>query len=128
MFIDTGYIVPMGFLLCILLQVVLLAKRYATSFLKIDELSTEKSKIEGTALTLQTLSYLDPLTGVANRRRLDEYFDLEWRRAISEEEEISLIMMDIDFFKKYNDHYGHPAGDEILKMVASAIESFVRRH
>lgn len=125
--ITSGYIVPTGFLVFIFLQAVILAKRYSASFVKIEELFNEKTKLEGTALTLQSLSYLDFLTGVANRRRLDEYLEQEWRRAIRDRREVSFIMMDIDHFKKYNDHYGHPAGDEALKMVASALESSIRR-
>ncbi len=125
--ITTGYIVPTGFLVFIFLQAVILAKRYSASFVKIEELFNEKTKLEGTALTLQSLSYLDFLTGVANRRRLDEYLEQEWRRAIRDRGEISFIMMDIDYFKKYNDYYGHPAGDEALKMVAAALEASIRR-
>ena len=125
--ISSAYLVPIGSLLFIYLQAIVLSRRYATSFVKIEELSTEKSRLEGTAQSLQSLSYQDPLTGIANRRRLDEWLDLEWRRAIREGNELSFIMVDIDFFKTYNDRFGHPAGDRVLKMVASAIQSCVRR-
>ena len=125
--ITTGYIVPTGFLVFIFLQAVILARRYSTSFVKIEELFNEKTKLEGTALNFESLSYIDSLTGVANRRRLDEYLEQEWKRSIRENGEISFIMMDIDFFKNYNDQYGHPAGDDALKMVASALESCARR-
>ncbi|MBN2050122.1 MAG: diguanylate cyclase [Spirochaetales bacterium] len=124
---SVGYIVPMGFHIFIFFQAIILAKRYASSYTKIEELFMEKTNLEGATITLQSLSYLDPLTGLPNRRRLDEYLDQSWRLALREGGEISLIMIDIDFFKKYNDHYGHPAGDETLKMVASTIQSSIHR-
>ena len=61
------------------------------------------------------LSRTDGLTGVANRRHMDEFLDKEWLRAIRNKSSISLILIDIDFFKLYNDSYGHPQGDECLK-------------
>lgn len=125
--ISTAYIVPTGFLIFIFMQSVVLARRYSRAFVRIAELFREKTKLEGTTLTLQSLSYLDPLTGIANRRRLDEYLDTEWRRAAREKTPISMILMDIDFFKKYNDRYGHLAGDGVLKRIARALESSVHR-
>ena len=125
--ISSAYLVPIGSLLFIYLQAIVLSRKFATSFVKIEELSTEKTKLEGTAQSLQSLSYQDPLTGIANRRRLDEWLDLEWRRAIREGNELSFIMVDIDCFKSYNDRFGHPAGDHVLKMVAVTIQSCARR-
>lgn len=123
----TGTIVPIASLLFVSLQAIVLARRYATSYVRIEELSTEKSRLEGATRSLHTLSYLDSLTGLANRRRLDEQLDHEWRRAIRDGTEISFIMADIDFFKKYNDSYGHLAGDKVIKMVASAIQPCAKR-
>lgn len=76
---------------------------------------------------LQELASLDGLTGVANRRRFDEYLDLEWRRLAREKLPLSLILGDIDCFKLYNDAYGHQAGDECLKQVAQILKETIKR-
>ena len=70
--------------------------------------------------TLQRLSNSDGLTGVANRRRFDRGLRSEWRRAYREHAELSLLLIDIDDFKAYNDGYGHLAGDDCLKRIAGA--------
>ncbi|NER30274.1 MAG: response regulator, partial [Symploca sp. SIO1C4] len=67
---------------------------------------------------LRRLALLDGLTGVANRRRFDEYLEDEWNRMVRERLPLSLILCDIDFFKRYNDTYGHQAGDDCLRRVA----------
>lgn len=76
---------------------------------------------------LERLSFYDSLTGISNRRRFDEILDIEWKRALRERKEISLIMIDVDNFKCYNDNYGHTFGDESLRKVASAINYTVQR-
>jgi len=76
---------------------------------------------------LKLMSSIDALTEVANRRRFDEYLHLEWRRAVRSRYPISLLMIDIDYFKSYNDTYGHQKGDECLKAVASEIKQYLRR-
>ncbi len=76
---------------------------------------------------LQRLSLEDGLTGIANRRHLDDYLDREWRRAIRSRAPLSVVMVDIDNFKKYNDTYGHHAGDQALKRVAQAMAGALRR-
>lgn len=76
---------------------------------------------------LQHISFMDGLTGIANRRRLDQFLDLEWRRALRTESPLSVIMIDIDFFKAFNDTYGHQSGDECLKRVAGALASSLGR-
>ncbi|MHB8791149.1 MAG: diguanylate cyclase [Desulfobulbaceae bacterium] len=76
---------------------------------------------------LQRLSSLDGLTGIPNRRRFDEVLKAEWQRAIRHSTSISLIMLDIDFFKLYNDRYGHQGGDECLKNVAKILDGSARR-
>ena len=76
---------------------------------------------------LENLSATDGLTGIANRRRFDESFEHEWRRCMREQLPLSLILMDIDFFKGFNDHYGHLAGDGCLRQVAEALVSVVKR-
>jgi len=77
--------------------------------------------------TLENLSSIDGLTGIPNRRYFDQVLHQEWQRAIRAEKSVSVIMMDIDFFKKYNDHYGHPTGDECLKSVATALSEPLHR-
>jgi diguanylate cyclase (GGDEF)-like protein len=76
---------------------------------------------------LQEISMKDGLTGIANRRRLDEYLQQEWRRSQRQKKPISLLMLDIDHFKFYNDHYGHSAGDDCLKKIAGTIEDALAR-
>ncbi len=76
---------------------------------------------------LEILSSIDGLTGIANRRVFDEFIDREWRLAIRNHQPVSLIFIDIDFFKKYNDMYGHQAGDECLQKVAKIISDEVNR-
>lgn len=72
---------------------------------------------------LERLVNLDGLTGIANRRRFDEYLEKNWERAMHEGQELSLILCDIDYFKLYNDCYGHQSGDSCLQKVATAISS-----
>tara|TARA_B100000315_G_scaffold259363_1_gene315109 strand:- start:3247 stop:4158 length:912 start_codon:yes stop_codon:yes gene_type:complete len=76
---------------------------------------------------LENLSSIDALTGIANRRRLDEYLETEWRRAARNKYSVSLMMIDIDHFKSFNDTYGHQAGDDCLRDVASAIAASPQR-
>jgi len=76
---------------------------------------------------LQRLAFIDELTQVGNRRQFDEYLYREWGRLQREQQCLGLILCDVDFFKPYNDHYGHPAGDRCLQKVAEAIRSAVRR-
>jgi diguanylate cyclase (GGDEF)-like protein len=70
---------------------------------------------------------MDGLTQVANRRRFDEYLIQEWKRAPREQQPLTLILCDVDYFKQYNDTYGHLAGDECLIKVAQALDKTVRR-
>jgi len=90
-------------------------------------LEDSRSKLAEANRTLQKLSSLDGLTGIANRRSFDETLKKEWNRAMRGEKTIGLIMLDIDFFKLYNDHYGHQGGDECLKKVATGLESAIHR-
>jgi diguanylate cyclase (GGDEF)-like protein len=70
---------------------------------------------------LQRLSMTDGLTGLANRRFFDELSAREWRRCERMKKPMSLVMVDVDHFKKYNDTYGHQGGDECLKLVAAQV-------
>ncbi|KAF0099466.1 MAG: hypothetical protein FD144_3805 [Rhodospirillaceae bacterium] len=76
---------------------------------------------------LATLAIKDGLTGLANRRHFDDMLQQEWRRAERDGTAVSLLMMDVDNFKKFNDHYGHQAGDSCLKAVAAALAAEARR-
>lgn len=76
---------------------------------------------------LKRLASIDPLTQLANRRNFMERMDLEWKRMYREKKFLSLIMCDIDYFKLFNDNYGHQEGDKCLCAVAQAINSALRR-
>ncbi|MBF0453798.1 MAG: diguanylate cyclase [Magnetococcales bacterium] len=76
---------------------------------------------------LQNISSMDGLTGIANRRRFDEQLEKEWRRAARSQTKLSLLLMDIDQFKLYNDYYGHPEGDDCLKKVARSLADSLER-
>lgn len=76
---------------------------------------------------LESMAMLDGLTNIPNRRRFDEALDVEWKRALRSASSLAIIMLDIDFFKNYNDRYGHGVGDTCLKKVASALAATVSR-
>jgi diguanylate cyclase (GGDEF)-like protein/PAS domain S-box-containing protein len=76
---------------------------------------------------LEALAITDPLTGIANRRRFDQCLITEWRRATREHEPLSLLMLDADWFKSYNDTYGHTRGDSCLKQISEAALDVVNR-
>ena len=76
---------------------------------------------------LEQLAMIDSLTEIPNRRRYAEVYKLEWRRCLRNSKALSLIIVDVDHFKIYNDTYGHAAGDLVLKRVAKAIQSALKR-
>ena len=76
---------------------------------------------------LESLSTTDGLTGISNRRKFDEFLEREWRRAMRDQSELSLLLIDIDYFKQFNDRYGHLAGDDCLRQVADALGRTARR-
>ncbi len=76
---------------------------------------------------LKDASLIDGLTGIPNRRRFDEVLKSEWKRAFRDKKPISVLMADIDYFKRYNDHYGHLEGDECLKRVAECLQNTLKR-
>lgn len=73
-------------------------------------------------LELERLTRVDGLTGLGNRRYFDEYLSAEWRRCMRTSASMAVLMIDVDHFKRYNDAYGHLAGDEVLKKVATVIQ------
>ena len=76
---------------------------------------------------LRRTATLDPLTEIANRRVFEETLDCEWKRAQRHHQPLSLMLIDIDHFKAFNDHYGHPAGDTCLKQFASTLRKLTAR-
>ena len=84
-------------------------------------------KLDAANQELTRLTSLDGLTGLSNRRHFDETMLREWRRAARYKRPLSLVLVDVDHFKQYNDTYGHLAGDECLKTVASALQAVSRR-
>jgi len=76
---------------------------------------------------LRRLSFMDGLTGIANRRHFEESFDLEWRRACRAGTALSLVMIDADFFKPFNDNYGHQRGDDCLVLIANILRNGLNR-
>ncbi|WP_265213663.1 GGDEF domain-containing protein [Herbaspirillum lusitanum] len=86
---------------------------------------TERKKNEARLAELQkeleALSYRDALTDVANRRMFDSALEVEWANAVRNRTPLSVIMLDIDYFKQYNDHYGHIRGDACLKLIAGVL-------
>ncbi|MGP1384497.1 MAG: diguanylate cyclase domain-containing protein [Thainema sp.] len=100
---------------------------YYLFFFDITERKQMEEALRQANSELSLLASLDGLTQVANRRRFDDYLAQEWRRLMRDQQPISLIMFDIDFFKKYNDHYGHLMGDEALVEVAQTAKDCIRR-
>lgn len=86
-----------------------------------------KLQTQSIVTTLQRLAAIDYLTQIPNRRTFDEKLIQEWERAQREKTPLSIAMLDLDFFKTYNDHYGHSAGDQCLQSIAQAIKKPLRR-
>jgi diguanylate cyclase (GGDEF)-like protein len=96
-------------------------------FVDVTEERNAEEGLRAENLRLQQIAYVDALTQLANRRQFDEALKAEWLRAIREETPLSLVMLDIDRFKRFNDLYGHLAGDECLRVVAAAVKAILRR-
>ncbi len=107
----------------------LLQTRWAMQELKkqVERARLLTEKLETVNQQLQQLATWDDLTQIANRRCFDSYLEQEWKRLAREQLPMSLILCDVDFFKAYNDTYGHPQGDQCLKQVAQAIHHNVKR-
>ncbi len=110
-------------------------RNLAAAKVRLEEKVTERTgelALANQALTdlnhkLEKLSNRDGLLGIANRRYFDAVLDEEWRRAIRERQPLSLLMIDVDFFKHYNDTYGHQAGDQCLQSIVQAVLSALNR-
>lgn len=103
-------------------QVVLNAKLRATK-----RIYDMQSELESANKELRRLTDFDALTGIANRRKLDEQLRKEWSRSVRTSTSLSVSLCDVDYFKKYNDRYGHQAGDRALCEVANALGHAIRR-
>jgi two-component system chemotaxis family response regulator WspR len=90
-------------------------------------LRESQQQLQQSNFELQRLTNTDGLTGIANRRYFDEYLGAEWKRARRDQLELSMLLIDVDNFKLYNDTYGHVAGDLVLKQVAASLEASVLR-
>lgn len=95
--------------------------------LEMDQRKARERELEELTRKLQELSNQDGLTGVANRRCFEDILQIEWLRARREQTPISLLMIDIDFFKPFNDTYGHLQGDVCLIAIATAIRNALKR-
>lgn len=96
-------------------------------YLRSLKMRIDAEKMDKLNSQLEALAISDPLTGLFNRRHFDAHFGSEWRIAVREHFPVSLIFIDIDFFKRYNDNYGHQAGDQCLMKIAMAITENVHR-
>ena len=95
-----------------------MASRFVTHLL--DDLYTAK-------LQMQEQAHTDPVTQIHNRRFFDAIFKTEWRRAARDSKSLALLMIDVDYFKRYNDKHGHHAGDQCLQIIAQGIKAVARR-
>lgn len=92
-----------------------------------EKVRLRTQELEAANVQLATLSATDGLTGLPNRRRFDAYWAQEWQRALRAATPLAVIMLDVDHFKAYNDHYGHQQGDECLRQVGAALRATIRR-
>nr|WP_315239755.1 diguanylate cyclase [uncultured Albidiferax sp.] len=92
-----------------------------------DKVRERTQALEASNARLAALSATDGLTGIANRRRFDEVLASEWSRAARNSHPLALVMLDVDYFKPYNDHYGHLAGDDCLRHVAHMLAAHLHR-
>jgi len=90
-------------------------------------LHESEQKLAAANVELERLAALDGLTGIANRRRFVQSLQVEWQRGQREQTPLSLLLFDVDFFKLYNDHFGHQGGDLCLKKVASVLTANLKR-
>jgi len=116
------------FLLLLVVAFYTLAMNFRTEFeerqrFRHKERSAElRRELEASQATLETLSRQDALTGVPNRRRFDEVAWQCWQRHMQTGEQLAVMLLDVDHFKAFNDHHGHPAGDQCLRLVAKALQ------
>ncbi|MBE9140550.1 diguanylate cyclase [Nodosilinea sp. LEGE 07088] len=98
-----------------------------TNCIDITDRKSMETALTDANKTLEQLATLDGLTHISNRRRFDDYLEQEWQRMVREQQPLSLIMFDVDYFKPYNDSLGHQQGDEALIAIAAAATQAVKR-
>lgn len=111
---------------CGLLLSILLWRKHTVMTLLQRNLQAANEELKKHQIQLQVLVQQDPLTGLFNRREFAKLANIELMRAQRDRRDTAAIMVDLDFFKRINDTYGHPAGDEVLKFMATALRSCVR--
>ncbi|MFP4151655.1 MAG: diguanylate cyclase [Alkalispirochaeta sp.] len=134
--IPTPELLSTGILVFLVLQAYFLARRFRTSYLRADALAAEvqalntdlEHRIEVRTRELahanerlETLSRTDVLTGLANRRNFNDMYLREWNHAVRDERSLTVLMIDVDRFKNYNDRYGHLGGDAALRRIAGVL-------
>lgn len=97
------------------------------TFTDITALKEAEKTLQRANMELERLATQDCLTQLANRRRFNDYLENEWRRQMREKKPIAMVMCDVDFFKRYNDTYGHQTGDDCLRAVSGAIRDSLHR-
>lgn len=112
----------MGMLICYLIE-----HGHRRAYLQAQLLTLSGQRTEQYAQQVAHLSRTDPLTGLSNRRHMDEVMNVLWRRARREQFPVAAMMIDVDHFKPYNDHFGHLAGDECLRRISSVLAGFACR-
>lgn len=129
LWLDFGYFLAYGGLANVIgiLLSFLLESRDRVTYLQSQLLALEKDRLDEYAAEVEQLSRQDALTGLANRRHFDETVNREWGLACRRQESMAVIFLDVDFFKPYNDTYGHPAGDAVLQQVGMALAAAVGR-
>lgn len=119
-------IVTIGFAFTFLLS--LYVSKILHQAINVKQLVIEQTRqLHAANKKLQALSRTDGLTGISNRRYMNEVLDREWRRAIRNNSHIAFILIDVDKFKAFNDHYGHIAGDECLQSIAKQLAQMIHR-
>jgi diguanylate cyclase (GGDEF)-like protein len=122
---DLGFYVGRvyGLLAASFILIVLLTQNSRLYAALVELRRSDRAKTE----ELRRLTAVDPLTGIANRRAFEDALDQEWRRTLRHHTPLSLLLIDVDFFKRFNDGYGHVAGDQCLRTVAQTLAKYARR-
>lgn len=102
-------------------------RQHRENYLQNCMIELNKNELTEQAIKLERLTQLDALTGLANRRHLAEGLDQQWRYALRHQTPLSIMMVDIDYFKNYNDHFGHLGGDRCLQIIADHLKLITSR-